>query len=156
LLVRRRLLVAAERGAVRFGQRRVAGVLRGLDLALGLVAGSRAALARSLSLHLASFLAHAAELWLTLHLMGLPTGPAEATLLESLSLVARSIAFLIPSGWGAQEATLVALAGVTGLTPDGALALGLVKRAREYAIGLPGLVAWAFAERRQARGRPLA
>ena len=66
-------------------------------------------------------------------------------------LAARSAAFLIPSGWGAQEATLVALAAVAGLSPDNALALGLVKRAREFAVGLPGLAAWAVVERRGRR-----
>ena len=59
-------------------------------------------------------------------------------MLESISFAARTAAFLIPSGWGAQEATLVALAAVAGLSPDSALALGLVKRAREFAVGLPG------------------
>jgi putative membrane protein len=148
LLVRRRLLAAAERGAARFGQHRLAAALAALGVALGLVATGRAALAVSLIFHLASFIGHAAELWLTLHLMGLPTGFADAVLLESLSLAARSAAFLIPSGWGAQEATLIALAGLTGLTGNSALALGLVKRAREFAVGLPGLAAWAIAEGR--------
>ncbi len=82
--------------------------------------------------------------------MGAPIGFAAAVMLESISFAARSAAFLIPSGWGAQEATLVALAAVAGLSPDSALALGLVKRAREFAIGLPGLAAWAVAERRAA------
>src|SRR5205823_2662918 len=113
--------------------------------ALALLAESRAALAWSLSLHLTSWLGHAAEVWLTLWLMGAPTGPGEALILESLSLAARSTAFLIPSGWGAQEASLVALASVTGLSAETALALGLVKRAREFAVGLPGLAAWAVA-----------
>jgi uncharacterized membrane protein YbhN (UPF0104 family) len=81
--------------------------------------------------------------------MGVSTGFAEAVLLESLSLAARSAAFPIPSGWGAQEAALIALATLTGLPAETALALGLVKRAREFAIGLPGLAAWAIAERRR-------
>ncbi len=148
LLVRRRLLVAAERGAARLGQRRVARALAALDTALGLVATGRAALALSLLFHLASFLGHAGELWLTLYLMGVSTGAAEAVLLESLSLAARSAAFLIPSGWGAQETALIAIAALTGLPAEIALALGLVKRAREFAIGLPGLLAWALAEPR--------
>ena len=148
LLVRRRLLVAAERGAARLGQRRLAAALEALGAALGLIATSCAALALSLALHLASFLGHAGELWLTLYLMGISTGPAEALLLESLSLAARSAAFMIPSGWGAQEAALIAVATLTGLPAETALALGLVKRAREFAIGLPGLAAWAIAERR--------
>jgi uncharacterized membrane protein YbhN (UPF0104 family) len=80
--------------------------------------------------------------------MGVPVGFAEAAMLESLSLTARSAAFLIPSGWGAQEAALIGLAALTGMSAETALALGLVKRAREFAVGLPGLVAWAIIERR--------
>ena len=148
ILVRRRLLVSIEGWMARIGQRRLAAALQRLGAALGLLAESRGALARSLSLHVASWLGHAGEVWLTLWLMGAPTGLAEATLLESLSLAARSAAFLIPSGWGAQEAVLVALAGVTGLPAETALALGLVKRAREFAVGLPGLVAWGIVEGR--------
>jgi putative membrane protein len=148
LLVRRRLLLAAERGAARLGQRRLAAALGALGTALGLIAASRAALALALALHLASLIGHAGELWLTLYLMGVSTGAADAVLLESLSLAARSAAFPIPSGWGAQEAALIALATLTGLPAETALALGLVKRAREFAIGLPGLAAWAVAERR--------
>ena len=98
LLVSRRLLAAAEGVAARLGLRRLAAALAALGAALALVAHSRTALAVSLSLHVASFLAHAAELWLTLYLMGAATGLAEATMLESLSLLARSAAFLIPSG----------------------------------------------------------
>ena len=148
MLGRRRLLAASEGWMARIGQRRLAAALQRLGAALGLLAESRGALARSLSLHVASWLGHAGEVWLTLWLMGAPTGLAEATLLESLSLAARSAAFLIPSGWGAQEAVLVALAGVTGLPAETALALGLVKRAREFAVGLPGLVAWGIVEGR--------
>src|SRR5438067_684246 len=153
MLVRRRLLVALARALLRIGQRRLAAILERLGAALALLAESRAALAWSFSLHLMSWIGHAAELWLTLWLMGMPTGPGEALILESLSLAARSAAFLIPSGWGAQEASLVALASVTGLPAETALALGLVKRAREFAVGLPGLAAWAIAEHRLAPRR---
>lgn len=148
LLARRRLLAAAERWARRLGQHRLAAALAALGTALGLIATSRAALALSLTLHLTSLFGHAGELWLTLYLMGVSTGIAEAVLLESISLAARSAAFLIPSGWGAQEAALIALATLTGLPAETGLALGLIKRAREFAIGLPGLAAWAIAERR--------
>jgi putative membrane protein len=148
LLVRRRLLSAAERGAARLGWRRLTRALEALHTALGLIARSRAALAVALALHLASFFGHAGELWLTLYLMGVSTGAGAAILLESLSLAARSAAFAIPSGWGAQEAALIALATLSGLPAETGLALGLVKRAREFAIGLPGLAAWAIIGRR--------
>lgn len=154
LLVRRRWLAAAGRMAERLGQQGLAASLASLGAALGLVAGGRAALALSLAFHLASFLGHAGELWLTLYLMGLSTVFADAVLLESLSLAARSAAFLIPSGWGAQEASLIALAALVGLPGDAGLALGLVKRAREFAVGLPGVAVWVIAEqRRPARRR---
>jgi putative membrane protein len=158
LLVRRRLLAALQRRLLRAGRRRLAAWLQSLDAALQLIAGSHALMAVSLALHLVSFLGHAAETWLTLSLMGAPamgapSGFAAAIMLESISFAARSAAFLIPSGWGAQEATLVALAAVAGLSPDTALALGLVKRAREFAVGLPGLAAWAVAER-SGRAKP--
>ena len=154
LLVRRRLLAALERVALRLGWQRAAGSLQALGEGLVLVARSRTALAVSLSLHVTSFLGHAAELWLTLYLMAAPVGFAAAVMLESISFAARSVAFLIPSGWGAQEIALVGLAGVAGLSPETALALGLVKRAREFAIGLPGLVAWAIAEHRRPAAQP--
>ena len=147
LLVRRRLLVAVEAWAARLGQRRLAAWLQALGAALALLAQGRSALALSLSLHVTSFFCHAAEVWLTLHLMGAETGFGDAVLLESLGLAARSAAFIIPSGWGAQEASLVALAAAAGLSTETALALGLVKRAREFAVGLPGLAAWAIADR---------
>ena len=147
LLVRRRLLAAAERWAARLGQRRLAAWLQSLGAALALLSQGRLALALSLSLHITSFLMHAAEVWVTLYLMGAVVGAGAAILLESLGLAARSAAFIIPSGWGAQEASLVALAATAGLSTETALALGLVKRAREFAMGLPGLAAWAMAER---------
>jgi putative membrane protein len=146
LLGRRRLLAAAQRIASRIGQTRLAASIQALAGALSFLAGSRPALGRAMALQIASFFANVAELWLTLLLMGIPVGFATAILLESLSVSARSAAFLIPSGWGAQEASLVALGAVAGLSADAALALGLVKRAREFGIGLPGLVAWAIAE----------
>jgi putative membrane protein len=150
LLVRRRLLVAVETWAARLGQRRLVAWLQALGAALALLAQGRGALALSLSLHVTSFFCHAAEVWLTLHLMGAETRFGGAVLLESLGLAARSAAFIIPSGWGAQEATLVALAAAAGLSTETALALGLVKRAREFAMGLPGLAAWAIADRRRS------
>lgn len=148
LLVRRRLLDAAWRLALRLDLGRIAAGLQSLGVGLGLIARGRAALALSLCLHVASFAAHTAELWLTLYLMGSDVGAPQAILLESLSLAARSAAFLIPSGWGAQEASLVALAAIAGIPAETALALGLVKRVREFTLGLPGLAAWGLAERR--------
>ncbi len=149
LLVRRRLLAALQRGLCASDAAVWRASVQSLGAALALVAGSRSAAGRCRCRCMSpASSAMPSRLWLTLYLMGAATGFAAAMMLESLSFAARSAAFLIPSGWGAQEATLMALAAVAGLSPDNALALGLVKRAREFAVGLPGLAAWGMAERR--------
>jgi uncharacterized membrane protein YbhN (UPF0104 family) len=67
----------------------------------------------------------------------------------------KSCAFLVPSALGVQEGALVALFALFGLPPDAALALSLLKRARDLIYGVPGLIAWQFDEGRRllARGR---
>jgi hypothetical protein len=49
---------------------------------------------------------------------------------------------MVPGALGVQEASLIVLGSVIGLTPDVSLALSLVKRFRELAWGLPGLAMW--------------
>lgn len=151
LVMRRRAIGPAQRWARRLRMPRLAERLDSVAEALELVAAGRGALAASLFCHLAAWAFHTFETWLTLWLMGASVGPADAVMLESLSMAARSAAFLIPSGWGAQEAALIALVAATGLSGETALALGLVKRARELAIGLPALALWTRLEHRQPR-----
>src|SRR5436305_15051955 len=74
MLVRRRLLGAVEGWTARIGQRRLAAALQRLGAALGLLAESRPALAWSLSLHLTSWLGHAADVWLPCGQMWAATG----------------------------------------------------------------------------------
>lgn len=93
--------------------------------------------------------AGAAEFWLAMRLMGSPITVLEAIMLESAVQAVRSLAFMIPGGFGVQEAALVALGGSIGMTADIAIALSLVKRAREYILGGGGLLAWFLLERRR-------
>src|SRR5262249_48921682 len=51
-------------------------------------------------------------------------------------------AFAIPSALGAQEGGLVLLCAVFGIPAEQAVALSLVKRAADLALGVPGLVGW--------------
>ena len=80
--------------------------------------------------------------WLALRLLGAPIDPLRALALEALISVVRSSAFLIPGAVGAQEAGYVVLAGVFGMDPQAALALSLLKRARDFTIGVPTLLLW--------------
>jgi len=88
------------------------------------------------------------EVWLILLLLGHPVSLTEAFVLESLGQAARSAGFMIPGGLGIQEGGFLLVGSQIGLTPELALALSLVKRARELIIGIPGLIAWQLAEGR--------
>ena len=87
-----------------------------------------------------------AEIWLAFWLLGHPIGLAEAVILESLGQTMRSVGFMLPGGLGAQEGGIVAGGLILGIGPDLALAIALIKRARELAYGVPGLVAWSLVD----------
>jgi len=59
--------------------------------------------------------------------------------IESLLYALRSVAFAVPNAVGVQEAGYLLLGAGFGLAPDIALALSLLKRGRDFAIGLPVL-----------------
>jgi putative membrane protein len=84
----------------------------------------------------------AGETWLGLYFLDRPVTFSEAIILESLAQAVRSVSFLIPGGLGTQEAGLMAIGGILGLTNPVALALSLSKRVRELVLGLPGLLIW--------------
>jgi putative membrane protein len=104
----------------------------------------------------ASVLVGAGEVWLVFHLGGVEASVADAIALESLGQAARAAAFLIPSGLGVQESALVFLATGLGIPAESAFALALVKRARELALGIPGLLTWQAMELRGRRAAPRA
>jgi putative membrane protein len=93
------------------------------------------------------------EVWLALDLLGHPVGWRDALLLESVGQAIRGAAFAIPGSLGAQEGGFLLLAPLVGLPLDAALALSLTKRAREIALGLPGLLYLHLRERRWSRDR---
>ncbi|CAM2147153.1 TIGR00374 family protein [Pararobbsia alpina] len=87
------------------------------------------------------------EVWFALHLIGHPVDWSDALLLESLGQAIRGAAFAIPGALGVQEGGYLLLAPLVGLPPEAALALSLIKRARELLLGLPGLIYLHFSER---------
>ncbi len=75
-----------------------------------------------------------------------PLGFGAVLVIESLLYAVRSLAFAIPNAVGVQEAAYIILGESFGLTPEMALALSLLKRARDLAIGVPVLAAWQLLE----------
>lgn len=121
--------------------------------AMGAIAARPGALAASFALHLLAWIGVAAEAWLALRLMGAPVSFAGALALESLLFATRSLAFFAPNAVGVQEGAYALLAPLVGLTPADALALSLIKRARDLAIGAPALLLWQRTEAVRALAR---
>ena len=108
-------------------------------------------------LHSAIWVASSVEAWLALRLMGAPLSIGVVIVIESLLYAVRSVAFAVPNAVGVQEGAYIMLGAAFGLTPEVALALSLLKRARDLVIGVPALIAWQILEsRRLLAGRPIA
>ncbi|HZU91052.1 MAG TPA: lysylphosphatidylglycerol synthase domain-containing protein [Stellaceae bacterium] len=109
---------------------------------------NRRAAAVAASYHLGAWLLGAGEVWLVLFAIGHPLSLADCMIVESLSMAARSAGFFVPGGLGVQEGGLVMAGGLVGLSPETAIAIAVLKRLRDVAIGVPGLLTWLWAEGR--------
>jgi len=107
--------------------------------------------AATFALSLAGWLVGTGEVWLALRFLGHPVSWLDALLLESAGQAIRGAAFAIPGSLGAQEGGYLLLAPLVGLPADAALALALIKRAREIALGAPGLLYLYWSERNHRR-----
>jgi putative membrane protein len=117
-----------------------------LHAAIAGIYGRRPGVWAGFVLHLSCWVTSAVEAWLALRLAGAPLGFGTVLIVESLLYAIRTLAFMVPNAIGVQEAAYVLLGGSFGLTPEMALALSLLKRARDITIGLPTLGAWQALE----------
>ena len=90
------------------------------------------------------------ELWLLLWLLGHPVSLAEAIVLEATGQAVRGAGFAIPGGLGIQEGGVLLAASWLGVPTELALVAMLIRRARELAFGMAGLVVWSLLEGRPA------
>ena len=93
----------------------------------------------SAGLHLVGWFAGAVEIVLIMLLIGHPVAWSDAVIIEALSQPVRFLGLLIPGTLGVFEAGGLAICALIGLPPDLALAMLLLKRARELAFALLGL-----------------
>jgi putative membrane protein len=103
------------------------------------------------ALQLVALVSGALEIWFALWLFDHPVSAGAALMLESMTQAIRHIAFIVPAGLGVQEAGLVVFGHVVGISGEMALAVGMVKRIRELAWGVPTLIGWQWAEGRRLR-----
>jgi len=127
-------------------------LLRGLEIETRLRSTyqSRARVAAALTIHTLAWVLGTGEAWIALHQMRAGADLGAVVALESLIFVARSVVFFVPASLGVQEASYALVGAALGIAPEFALALSLVKRARELCLGVPALVGWQLAEGKRA------
>jgi putative membrane protein len=136
------------------GVRSLSGVALSLDAEVHATLGRTARLAASAALQLCALASGAFEVWFSLRLFGHPVHFQAALIMESLTQAARHLAFLVPGALGVQEFSLIFVGATLGIDADLALAVSLIKRARELVWGIAALGSWQWEEGRRLRGAP--
>lgn len=111
---------------------------------------SPARVALSCALHLAAWIASAIGTWIAFRLIGVRLAVISAVAIESFVYAARTAAAFVPSALGVQEAAYVLLTPLFGVGAEFGLAVSLLKRARDIALGVPILLIWQAVESRGA------
>lgn len=137
----------AERLVVDQGWSRLAG-LRGIHGHIQAIYADRPRIGRALVTHFGAWVVGCGEAGLILYFMDTPLAIGSVLLLESLTYALRSAAFFVPAAAGVQEGGYVLIGATLGLGPEFALALSLMKRARELTVGITALLAWQWLEGR--------
>jgi putative membrane protein len=154
VLVQRRGFVLVERMARILGEgagwaaRGTAGAAV-LHAALADIYRRRAGLWIGFALHLACWIGSAVEVWVALRIARAPLSFGAVLAIESMLYAIRAAAFAVPQAVGVQEGAYILLGASFGLSSDMALALSLLKRARDLAIGLPTIAVWHAIESRR-------
>jgi putative membrane protein len=113
--------------------------------------GHAGRVATGTSLHLIAWCGKGAGNWIAFRLLGTPVDISTALAIEALLHAALAAAFLVPGNAGVQEAGYVGVGALFGATPEIALAVSLLRRARDLAVGVPILLFWQFVELRRLR-----
>ncbi len=151
------LFLALQRYGHRFTGKLVARLLPGAVAPTAAVAARLDAIYRaparvglSAALHLAGWIASAIGTWIAFRLIGAQVDVAAVLAIESFVYATRSAAAFIPNALGVQEAAYTVLAPLFGVGAEFGLAVSLLKRARDIAVGVPILLIWQAVEGRRA------
>ena len=98
----------------------------------------------SVAFHLLAWLSGALQIYAAAMFLGHPLGWHDVLILEGLVTAVRAAAFMIPGGLGIQEGGFMVVGTLIGLPPEVALALSLIRRVRELALGLAGVAVWQW------------
>jgi putative membrane protein len=149
LAQRHGLFGVIERGLLRFSEKAGwsgLGDVRGLHEAIAALYRDPRRLAIASTHHFISWLLGGFEIMLALHLVGHSIDFRDGLIIESLGQALRAVGFAVPGSLGVQEGGYVLVCGLVGIPPQAAIELSLLKRIREVALGLPGLIVWQAIE----------
>lgn len=136
----------------KYGQRVMHGLTRA-DAAIRFAYHQPRHLINSLLYMLLYRLAMITELYLLFVWAGNLLTWQDALIVDGLGAALKGLAFIVPAGIGIQEASYMALGAIAGALPAVMLALSLIRRARDIAIGLPILMWWQIREGRMLLDR---
>jgi putative membrane protein len=122
-----------------------------LQAELSLIYGHAGRLALGFTLHLVGWIGTGVAGWIAYRALGVPIDFDDALGIEALLSAMAAIAFLVPVNAGIQEAGYAGFGAIFGVPPELSLAVSLVRRARDLAIGVPVLLIWQFLELRRLR-----
>lgn len=125
-----------------------------VNIALRSIYRSRARVGASIVFHTVGWIASAIGAWIAFRLIGVRVELKSVLALESLVSAIRSTAVFIPHALGAQEAAYTVLSPLFGIGAEFGLAVSILKRARDLALGIPILLIWQVIEGHRARSRP--
>jgi putative membrane protein len=118
--------------------------------AISAIYASPGRIVASVAIHFLGWMATALMSWIVVRLIGGHVSYMSIVAIESALSAIRSAAVLVPSAMGVQEATYAMLMPLFGVSSAIGLALSLLKRAVNIAIGIPVLLAWQGMEGRHA------
>jgi len=121
--------------------------------ALDAIYRSRGRVGISIALHFAGWIASAVGTWIAFRLIGVRVEVTSVMAIESLVYATRSAAVIVPNALGVQEAAYAVLAPLFGVGAEFGLAVSLLKRARDIAVGVPILLIWQVVEGQRALAR---
>jgi putative membrane protein len=140
--------VFAERMAARFFPQSLEGF--SFHAAIEEMYESKGRLAASSAFHLLAWIGAGVGTWISFRLVGGEISLLNAVALEALLCTLRSMAAPVPAAIGVQEWGYAVLAPLFGLPAEMGVAVSLLKRAREIALGVPALLYWQAVEGRRA------
>lgn len=104
------------------------------------------AMPSAIFLHLLAWASGGFQVFLAVKAIGGRLSLGASFIVESFVYAVRGIFFIVPAGLGVQEASLVAVGLIFGLTADQGLAVSILLRARDLVLGAPALIAWPAVE----------